>query len=343
MMIELGVQSCGMLTSAGLSAPASCAAIRCGLTNVAETHFLNRQGQFFTGCEVPLDGNYRGLPKLARMAAMAIKECMEFFDNPEEGLEKIPVFLCLAEADRPGRLQDQDEYLLNDIGEFLGVTLNNQSRIIAKGRAGGVQAIEAAQNCLSNGSYRHCLVAGTDILVRQPTLSLYEQTNRILTEENSDGFIPGEAGAAVLLCPLSRSRNAAISIKGIGFGNETATILSGLPLRAEAMVQAVKNALSMAGMDMADMDYRICDANGEQYGFKEATLTRSRILRKLKDEFDIWHPAECIGETGAAIVPIILGVASAAVQKNYSPGPGILCHVGNDDGLRAAMVLKSLI
>ena len=60
---------------------------------------------------------------------------------------------------------------------------------------------------------------------------------------------------------------------------------------------------------------------------------------KRKEEFDIWHPADCIGEVGAAALPCMLGVALFAARKAYAPGANILCHLGNDDGKRAALVL----
>lgn len=63
-------------------------------------------------------------------------------------------------------------------------------------------------------------------------------------------------------------------------------------------------------------------------------------MKKVKPEFDIQHPADCIGEVGAAIVPTVLAVAKAAAEKHYAPGPGVICHFGNDDGLRAAVVLR---
>ena len=131
-----------------------------------------------------------------------------------------------------------------------------------------------------------------------------------------------------------------MAITGIGFGKEPAPILSEEPLRADGLVRAVKMALASAGIDMGDIDFRISDVNGEQYGFKEATLALSRILRKRKESFDIWHPAECVGEVGAAVVPIVLGVAWAAFRKKYSPGNNLLCHFGNDDGDRGAMILQ---
>lgn len=337
-MIELAVQACGMVTAVGLTAPAACAAIRCGLDNPAETCFMDRRGRWITGCEVPLEQSWRGRAKLAHLAAAAISECIQGL--APTAIKDIPLILGLAESDRPGRIQGQEEHLLRDIAELLGMTLNPASRVISQGRVGGVQAVQNAHDLLSDGSHRLCLVAGVDTLLTAGTLAGYDQAGRILTEDNSDGFIPGEAGAAVLLTPAARADNATLAIKGIGFGMETATIMSTDPLRADGMVAAVKGALADAGMDLAEIDCRLCDLSGEQYGFKEAALTLTRILRKRKAEFDIWHPAECIGETGAAIVPILLAVASAAMTKDYAPGPVMLCHCANDDGQRAAMVVS---
>jgi 3-oxoacyl-[acyl-carrier-protein] synthase-1 len=91
---------------------------------------------------------------------------------------------------------------------------------------------------------------------------------------------------------------------------------------------------------MHDLDYRITDVSGEQYYFKEAALALSRILRQRKEEFDIWHPAECIGESGAVAGVAVMAVASAACRKGYAPGPSILAHGANDAGRRAAAVFS---
>ena len=113
-----------------------------------------------------------------------------------------------------------------------------------------------------------------------------------------------------------------------------------IPLRAEGLVQAIQAALAEAKLDMGDMDFRITDLSGEQYGFKEAALALTRILRVRKEAFDIWHPADCIGEVGAAIGPLMLTVAFTAARKNYLLGNRVLCHLGNDAGKRAALVLS---
>jgi 3-oxoacyl-[acyl-carrier-protein] synthase-1 len=89
------------------------------------------------------------------------------------------------------------------------------------------------------------------------------------------------------------------------------------------------------------VDYRITDSNGEQYLFKEAALAVTRTLRTRKELFEIWHPADCIGETGAAAAICALGVALAATRKHYAPGNGALCHFSGEDGERIAMILAA--
>ena len=60
----------------------------------------------------------------------------------------------------------------------------------------------------------------------------------------------------------------------------------------------------------------------------------------VKEEFDIWHPADCIGECGAAIGPAMLVVALAASRKGYSLGSNIVYQLGNDAGERAVALLR---
>lgn len=339
-MLDLAVAGYGMVCSVGLNAPAACAAIRCVLSNCVETRFMNSGGEWTTAAEVPLETPWRGLAKLANMGAMAIMEALGGMSQRD--INETPLLLCLAEPERPGRIRGQEEFLVKHIQDITGMRFHPQSAVISRGRVGGSKAIEAAHTLLATGKCQRCVVAGVDSYLTAETLSAYEKAQRLLTESNSDGFIPGEAGAAVLLTSSKFATNAPITINGVGFGQENAHIQSEEPLRADGMVQSIKNALAMSGQDLGDLDFRICDVSGEQYYFKEAALALARILRKRKEEFDIWHPAECIGETGAAIVPILLAVASAAVAKGYSKGNGIICHVSNDDGQRGAIVVNAL-
>jgi 3-oxoacyl-[acyl-carrier-protein] synthase-1 len=337
-MNPLAVIGCGMLTGVGLDAPSSCAAIRSGIDNFTETHFHDPGGEPITASLVPLPGLQRGRDKLVQMAAAAVRECLA--SAGATAAEGIPLLLCLSEAGRPGRMDGLDDTFLADLQKALGLRFHARSAAMAAGRAGGALAIRTAAEILASERLPFCLVAGVDSFIPHLTLIAYAARRRLLTSRNSNGFLPGEAAGAVLLCPAASAGKPHLAVTGFGAGAEKAAIESEQPLRAEGLVAAVRAALADARTTMAAIDYRIADLNGEQYGFKEAALAATRLVRERKAEFEIWHPADCIGEVGAATVPILLAFAATAARNGYAPGPQCLCHVANDDGARAALVLK---
>jgi 3-oxoacyl-[acyl-carrier-protein] synthase-1 len=294
-------------------------------------------GEWLIGCPVPFEEGWRGRDKLLRMVQPAIEESLAVIGSVEP--EEIPLILGVAEGDRVGRIAALDRSLLEELQARLGRRFHRDSAVIANGRVGGAQAIALARDLVAQGR-PYCVVAGADSLLVGPTLTHYHAKRRLRTVRNSDGFIPGEAGAAVLLGAAEQAGVPHLRCLGIGFGKELATQESGEPLRADGMVQAFKSAVREAGVKFETLDYRITDLSGEQYGFKEASLAVARTLRVRKEEFDIWHPADCMGEVGSATVPCVLAVALAAARNGYAPGDHVLCHCGDDDGERAAMILR---
>jgi 3-oxoacyl-[acyl-carrier-protein] synthase I len=209
---------------------------------------------------------------------------------------------------------------------------------VARGRVAILESLRAAEQLLYDQKMPYVLVAGVDTFLVAGTINAYLEQGRLLAGDNSNGFIPGEAGGALLIAK-PRANTPELICWGGGDGLEEATFTSDKPLRADGLVAAYRTALSNAARTFEDVHYRIADVSGEQSGFKEAVLAIGRTVRKVKPEFEIWHPADCIGETGAAIGPCVLAVALTAARKNYAPGPGVLCHFGTDDGARAALVL----
>lgn len=100
----LAILDVGMVTGVGLSAPASCAAIRGAIDNFQETRFTDRGGEWILGCEVPLERPWRGRTRQVKMLAAALRECLDLLPDGIEA-EDIPLILNLAERDRPGRLE----------------------------------------------------------------------------------------------------------------------------------------------------------------------------------------------------------------------------------------------
>jgi 3-oxoacyl-[acyl-carrier-protein] synthase-1 len=334
----LAIMASGMVSGVGLNAPASCAAIRCGIDNFQETRFRDSGGEWIIGSSVPMEKSWRGTEKLSKMLALVLQECLS--SDSTLSLEEIPIVFCLAEKDRPGRLVELEKRIFLETQEEIGVRFHEKSALLSQGRVGLGIALQQARGLIYGENIPRVIIAGADSLLLGQTLNAYEEQDRLLTSQNSNGFIPGEAAAAVLVGPALATNEAQLLCLGVGSGVERAAEQSELPLRADGLVQAIRDALTEAGCSLGAMDFRITDVSGGQYSFKEASLALTRLLRERKEEFDIWHPADCIGEVGAAIGVVVLVVCLAATRKAYAPGNNILCHFANEDGDRAAIILS---
>lgn len=333
----IAVLGTGLVTSVGLTTAASCCAFRAKLTNPFQTGFIDSSGAWIMAHQVQLDLPCSGLAKLAKMAALAVEEALQ--DVSTDQWHRLPLLLCVAEADRPGRMAGLEDQLLAQIQGELGASFAQASAIVPHGRVSVAVALTQARALMETGDIPGVLIVGTDSLLSWPTLSHYEREDRLLTESNSNGFMPGEAAGAILV-GVDEGRSPQLRCTGIGFGLELAHINSSEPLRADGLTQAIKASLEDADRQLHDMDFRITDNSGEQYYFKEAALALSRTLRQAKDPFDIWHPAECTGEAGAASGLAVIAAARDACLKGYAPGRNILTHWANDAGQRAAVTLE---
>lgn len=332
------ITTVGMVSSVGLSAPASCAAIRSGISNTQETRFMDEGKEWLMGHTVPLEQPWRGRTKLIKMAATAIRECLE--QCPQLQPASTPLILCLAEIDRPGRLFEDNNAFFLELQQELGICFHEKSRVITLGRVSIGVALKHARTLIHTQAAQRVLIAATDSLLVTQTLTTFQAKDYILTSQYSDGFIPGEAAASVVIEPVYNQVEPQLICMGLGFGLEPASIDTEEPLRAEGLTMAIKQALQEANLTMEAIDFRISDIAGKQFYFKEASLALSKTLRERKEAFHIWHPAACIGETGAAIGLINLIVCRIASEKNYALGKTILCHLSADTAPRTAIILR---
>jgi 3-oxoacyl-[acyl-carrier-protein] synthase-1 len=338
--VGLAVMAAGAVTSVGFNGPATYAALRAGIRNVYQTNLWDPESAaYLAGGKVALPQWWVGVGKLADLAAPAIRECLEAAAPvpPDE----IPVMLCIAPADRPFRFPDLDERLVPEIENKLGLRLHRDSVVIAGDHTSVAIALRRAGELLMNPAARCVVVAAVDSLLEHELQRHYLSMRRLLTPNNSNGFCLGEAGSAVLVVRAGSVRAPGLQILGVGLARELATIESEEPLRAEGLTEAIRQAFSEGGVTADDLDYRISDLNGEHYKFKEMMLAMMRFERRPRRQlFDLWHPIEYIGDVGAAIGPILLGLALHAGTKRYGIGPTVLCTVGDDAGRRAAIVAR---
>ena len=335
----IAITGSGLVTSVGNNSASTCAAIRCSLDNVTETGFTDAAGEPIRACLTELDETSQGESRLVMLAAAALQECLDSDQTIDTTLT--PLILCLPERERPGRPINNDDDFFAAVEHKLGRQFSHQSRILTHGHIAAAVALRNARHILDNDpSIQHVLIASADSLITKESLAYLEENHRLLSSDNSDGFIPGEAGAALIIKRTSDTPKS-MHCLGLGFSMETAPILSGKPCRAEGLSVAIRNAIEEAQIPMQDMAYRITDLSGEHYYFREAALALSRTLRVFREEFDLLHPADCVGDTGTTLGIIILAYQRLVFLIQPPELPQVLVHLSDDDGKRAAIVLGS--
>ena len=335
-MDSISIIASGMVTAAGYNSRTTCAALRAGISGITLSHYRHfPSGEGIQLGRVDLPQWYEGLWKYTDLVVPAIQECFDAI--PTVSPSTVPIIVGIASPDSPHRLDELDNAILSDIAAKMNIKLHNSSCVIALSQASGIAGLRKASILLDEGA-QHCILAGVDSYVSQKSIDYYDKQLRLLTHENSNGFVPGEAGCAVIVTRSGKNSNA-LTVLGIETAKEKSTIESEEPLQGTAMTGAIGSALKQAGLDLSQIDFRITDLNGEHYKFLETSIYPPRLLNKTRPGvFELLHPVEYIGEIGAAIVPLMLGFILTASRKGYVLGPLALFHVSNDNGIRGALI-----
>lgn len=365
--LPLVILGAGAVTAIGDDLVSTCAAMRAKFNNHKETDFTDQEGNPVVASRAPVAPFLMGEDRLVEMAASAIKQLSSPLNV--EQLANIPWLLCTPEVTRVGR-PDDDRALLTCIAERLGVKLHAASAEVPHGRTAAFVAMMAAQTMLSEGHHKHVLLVATDSFLDPDGLADLESKGLLLTPENPHGLIPGEAAAALLLAALGNEApppTAAIATARrlrMVFDSAAFTLTDPdaipapsrpgainrkpIPIDGMELAAAIELACEQSHCTLDDITVRLADCNGTEASFKESALAEARAFQSSEQPLPpLWLPAECVGEVGAAFVPLSMAWAWHAAIKGYLPGQAHiqarpLIHTTNADGLRGAAVFRFL-
>jgi len=357
------VTGVGAVTPVGLSAPASCAALRAGIARLAEIETYFVDGELFdlapvVGGRVPTEwfsggpvewewpGHERfeatpppppeklvvpGPERLVEIAGPAAREAVESADlSPRSG--PAGLFVGMDDAEDPAPLE-------RALRPIVGAACR-EFEVYAAGRAAGLLAIEGALEALAEDRVDVAIVGGVDSWIRAPVLRRLDEAGILRTASNPQGLIPGEAAAFVVLESIDKARARGVEPLARCLAAATAaepTAGTDDPNQATGLTTAMRQAASTAG-GFEVPPLVVCDLNGDRYRASEWSMAAIRTLGTLHGEMALWHPADCIGDPGAAsgIVNVVWSVA--ALTKGYAPAGRALIWGASEGPTRGAAV-----
>lgn len=341
----------GMVTPVGASAAQTAASVRAGIARLAESYVSDRYGEPLVMGLVDLEQ----LPplvdvledreistrheRLARLGGVALREALA--STPHD---PVPLLLGLPEPRGEARHpigSEMIELLATQSGLAFDLSC---SAAYPLGRAAGMVALDEALGLLDRGRATAVLVGAVDSYLDMRLLDALDGEGRLRNGELSDGFVPGEAAAFLLLAPAPRGRRHGsvplARVAGVGRGHEAGHLYSSEPHRGDGLSGALRAALDAApeAVSTAKVGCVYAGLNGESHWGKEWGVAQIRCADRLGDPLRVEHPADCCGDPGAALGPLMLGLAALDLARGRIDG-ACLVWTASDRGERAAVLL----
>ncbi|UVL81396.1 hypothetical protein LOY35_14220 [Pseudomonas sp. B21-028] len=340
MMQPVYLSCLGLVCAVGLSPAAAAAAMRAGISGFNEMPWVEDGLEPIIGARVPtVAEDLHGRARLVEMLVQVLGQSRATLAGRAD-LGELPLLLCTSEPQRPGSRIDG---IVTEVEARSGWALQRKGAAhVALGHVASIEALCLAERAMDQADRDACLIVAVDSLADPRCLLWLEQSGRLKTTLRSDGVIPGE-GAAVLLVSRKPMNAAPLVVRGVGTGNDAATVLNDEPQLGLGMTTAVATAIAQAGVAMHDIAWRLSDVSGEAYGFEDLALVQSRLMQQTRPTQDLWHPASYVGDCGAALGAIQIAWLEQAFARGYAPGPIALVHSSSANGARAAAVISGTV
>jgi len=317
----------GARTPLGLDCRASAAAVRAGISAIADHPFMI--DRFGLPMKVTRDAELDpGRPCAERIAALAEAAAQEALAGRARAM-KLALVLNLGEP-RPGLPEGTSA----EVAERLRAVLELDGPVhhAMQGHAGGIVAIEAAGRLLDPGRVEAVLVGGAESYLDGDTLEWLDEQERLHSENNIYGFCPGEGATFVLLA--KHGQDASVEIAATGFGREANLI------GTEDICLGEGLGAAFAALGDGPVDRVLCDMNGERYRGNEYGFAVLRARALFRDAAGFETPADCWGDLGAASGPLFACLAIEAEARGYAKGPRTLIWASSEGGQRGAALLR---
>ncbi len=207
-----------------------------------------------------------------------------------------------------------------------------------RGRAGGLQALANVATAIQAGELSAASVGGVDSWADPVRLARLDAAGRLKSPQVSDGFIPGEAAACLLLAERSWAQAHGLPVRGTltawATGSEPGYLGADAANRGDGLSETL--AQLPAGPSLAEV---VATDTGERCWAREWGISALRHQTRLAPDHGLHHLAEAVGDTGAAAGLLAVGLAAIGIARGYRRAPALII-ASNDGPERAAVIIQ---
>lgn len=336
----------GARCAVGLTAEYASAAIRAGISRVAEHPFLLDVAGDKVRCgRVPrIDPTVIGTARLAALAEYPLRDVAAKLTRVRPSSVKVPVLLALPEA-RPGWTTADTVRASQTLAEM---TIPNIGTIapeqVGGGHAGALSAMRLAFEIVASGREDFCIAGGVDTYLDANTIGWLDVNRRLAREGARTGFAPGEGAAMVALASDGARKQLGLPSLGLVRGVACAQESRAPDRDEESLGQGLTDAILGATDDLRMPNEIIsdvyCDINGERVRTEDWGFTLMRTSARFRDGTSYVTAVGQCGDLGAASGALGCVLAVQAWQRRFAIGPRALIWGGSWGGLRGAALLE---
>lgn len=346
----------GMVSSVGLSSEVTSAAVRAGIDRFQESAVLDRRRTPLAMALVATPDLPPLAPALAetvttmtarqrrmlRLAGLALQDCVGEAVWPASG---VPLLLGVPEGIPGANLAPVGPRFLEHLVQQAGRPLDvGRSRVFCAGRAAALAALDEALCGLASRRYDEVLVGGVDSCLDLQWLGALDQQDRLRAYGVHDGFTPGEGAAFLWLAragtAAQRGAPALAHIDAAATAEEPGhRYAEDIPYRGDGLDASFKRLFARSAPAVL-IPTVYAGLNGESFPAKEWGVAYTRHKKRFLTDFTIEHPADCVGDTGAALGAMLAALAAMALHDGHRQGP-CLVWCSSDLATRGAALVRN--
>lgn len=352
---KIVVSGTAAVTPVGSNAEQTCASVRAGISRFQEHPFFFPklpdppllEPELAISARAPISDPILDNPE--RLMNLFIPSLTELVSKTKLERKHIQTGAFLMSLPQPDDIVNSwslESTFMPELYRRTGLRSFNISKVNQSGHAGMLILVQEAMSLLHSGEVEFCIIGGVDSYLMGNRMEYLDDSWRIKSARNVDGYIPGEASTILLLENLasakSRGCQSMATISSGGAGNESQNISSNKNSSGTGLTVAIEQALYKRDRDTS-IKWVLCDLNGESFRSFEWGLVQARLHKYISEVGVVSHPADCMGDIGAATGGMLIAIAVQAFNRGYNVSDEALLWTASDNGQRAALCVSKSV